>query len=125
MIVFDIPKVILQFREKVKIFIFSILTLDDVYGLYMYALETWYLLLAQEEGLLLVEEDLLLLEEEDLLLVEEEDLLVGEEYMDMEDVFLLDKIIWIYKMSFYHILYHLCCFCFFVFPFHFFDFYHG
>ena len=86
--------------------------MDDVYGLYMYALETWYLLLAQEEGLLLVEEDLLLLEEEDLLvveeedllLVEEEDLLVGEEYMDMEDVFLSDKIIWIYKMSFYHVL---------------------
>ena len=31
-------------------------------------------------------------------------LVVGEEYMDMEDVFLLDKIIWIYKMSSYHIL---------------------
>ena len=26
-------------------------------------------------------------------------LLVGEEYMDMEDVFLLDKMIWIYKKS--------------------------
>ena len=63
----------------------------------MYARETWYLLLLEEE-------DLLLVEEEDLLLLGEEDLLVGEEYMDMEDVFLLDKIIWIYKMSLYHIL---------------------
>ena len=35
--------------------------MDDVYGLYMYALKTWYLLLAQEEGLLLVEEEELLL----------------------------------------------------------------
>ena len=43
--------------------------MDDVYGLYMHALETWYLLLAQEEGLLLVEEDLLLVEED--LLVEQ------------------------------------------------------
>ena len=42
--------------------------MDDVYGLYMYALETWYLLLAQEEGLLLVQEDLLLVEEDLLLL---------------------------------------------------------
>ena len=48
--------------------------MDDVYGLYMYALETWYLLLVEEEGLLLVEEDHLLLQEDDLLL-EEDDLL--------------------------------------------------
>ena len=45
----------------------------------MYALETWYLLLAQEEGLLVEEEDLLLPEEEDLLLVQEEDLLLAQE----------------------------------------------
>ena len=32
-------------------------TMDDVYGLYMYARETWYLLLVQEEDLLLVEEE--------------------------------------------------------------------
>ena len=44
MIVFDIPKVILQFWEKVKNLIFLTLTVDDVYGLYMYALETWYML---------------------------------------------------------------------------------
>ena len=41
--------------------------MDDVYGLYMYALETWYLLLVEEEHLLLVqEEDVLLVQEEDL-----------------------------------------------------------
>ena len=49
--------------------------MDDVYGLYMYALETWYLLLAQEEGLLLVQEkDLLLVQEEDFLLVQEDEM---------------------------------------------------
>ena len=84
MIVFDIPKVILQFREKVKIFNFLGWTRSDVYGPYMYALETWYLLLAQEEGLLLVEEDHLL-GEEDVLLVEEDHLLVEEDLLLVED----------------------------------------
>ena len=60
--------------------------LDDVYGLYMYALETWYLLLAEEEALL-VEEDLLLVEE-DLLLVEEDLLLVQEGDMYFQRTFL-------------------------------------
>ena len=63
--------------------------MDDVYGLYMYALETWYLLLAQEEDLLLVEEDHLLVEED--LLLEENHLLVEEDLLLVEDEMSLER----------------------------------
>ena len=48
--------------------------MDDVYGLYMYALETWYPLEEEEEEVVEEEE-----EQEDLLLVEEDHLLVKKE----------------------------------------------
>ena len=57
----------------------------------MYALETWYLLVVQEEDLLLVEEEehlLLLEEEEDLLLLQEEDLILQEDEMYFQRTFL-------------------------------------
>ena len=62
MIVFDIPKVILQSREKVKIFNFSILTMSGPYGLYMYALKTWNMLYGHGTCLLVGEEHVFLLE---------------------------------------------------------------
>ena len=54
------PSILEKIKSLILVWIWS-----DSYGLYMYALKTWYLLLAQEEHLLLVEEDLLLVEEED------------------------------------------------------------
>ena len=73
MIVFDIPKVILQFQEKVKIFIFFDFDLGwCLWTLYVCAsclVQEEDLLLAQEEDLLLVQEDLLPVEEDFVLLL--------------------------------------------------------
>ena len=74
MIVFDIPKVILQSREKVKIFNFLILTMSGPYGLYMYALETCVCC-------------------GDMIYA------VWTCYMLYGHVFLLEKNIWLWKMS--------------------------
>ena len=90
MIVFDVPTVILQSREKVKIFNFF--DFDHVWSLWtlyvcsgdMSALGTWYMLYGQGICCLGAVYALWTC------------LLVGEEYMgmedmDMEDVFLLEK----------------------------------
>ena len=115
MIVFDIPKVILQSREKVKIFNFF--DFDHVWSLWthMYALETWYMLYGHKRCLLVGEKYVVFLEKNICLLV-------GEEYMDMEDVFLLDKKIWIWKISSCWKRIYECGRCFFILYFHFFSF---
>ena len=59
-----IPKVILQIWEEVKILNFEVRAPSDVYGPYMYALETWYILYGHGRCLL-----------------------VADEYMAMADVF--------------------------------------
>ena len=109
MIVFDIPKVILQSREKVKIFNF--LDFDHVWSLWtlyvcsgdmcmlqrhVSAVETWYMLYGHGTCLLVGEEYVFLLEKNRCLLV-------GEEQMSscwtLMDVVLLEKNIWLWKMS--------------------------
>ena len=41
----EIPLMVGQFWKSCFFLIFGVRTLMDVYGLYMYALETWYMLL--------------------------------------------------------------------------------
>ena len=103
MIVFDVPKVILQSREKVKIFI--LFDFDHVWSLWTLYVCSGDMCVLLRHGICCVD---MLYALWTCLLVGEEYmvsscgrricLLVGEEYMDMEDVFLLDKNIWIWKM---------------------------
>ena len=99
MIVFDIPKVILQSREKVKIFNFLILTMSGPYGLYMYALETcvcsrdmcllWRHVSALETWYMLCGHGICGMDMGHAFLLEK----------NIYGVFLLEKNIWLWKMS--------------------------
>ena len=96
MIVFDIPKVILQSREKVKIFNF--LDFDHVWSL-------WTLYVCSGDMCVLLRHGICCMDmvyalgRWDMLYGHGKCLVVGEEYMAMEDVFWLDKSIWVWKMS--------------------------
>ena len=84
MIVFDIPKVILQSREKVKILIF--LDFDHVWSL-------WTLYVCSGDMCVLLRHDICCVDMGYALWT---CLLAGEEYMDVDDVFLLERNIWIW-----------------------------
>ena len=106
MIVFDIPKVILQSREKVKIFNFF--DFDHVWSLWTLYVCSRDMCLLWRHGICCMDMGHVFLWEKnmsscwrriDVFFLEKNICcLVGEEYMDMEDVFLLDKNIWIWKM---------------------------
>ena len=122
MIVFDIPKVILQSREKVKIFNF--LDFDHVWSLWtlyvcsgdmcmlqrhVSAVETWYMFLGQgicswDMVYAVWTRDMLyghvfLLEKNIWCLVLGEEYMVSSSWRRIYGVFLLEKNIWIWKMS--------------------------
>ena len=125
MIVFDSPKVILQLRKKSKSLIFQILTWSDVYGLYMYALETC---VCSRDMCLLLRHYICCLDMGyalwRCLLVGEEYMvsscwrriyeygrcvLVGKEYMNMEDVLLVLFLFFVFVFHFLFVYSQLFC----------------